>query len=118
MQTFEIKEEFLVDGKPTKLISGAIHYFRMTPAQWEDSLYNLKALGANTVETYIPWNLHEPVEGIYDFEGMKDIVAFVSLAQELGLMVILRPSVYICAEWEFGGLPAWLLKRARAIAFN
>ena len=110
MQTFEIKEEFLVDGKPTKLISGAIHYFRMTPAQWEDSLYNLKALGANTVETYIPWNLHEPVEGVYDFEGMKDIVAFVSLAQELGLMVILRPSVYICAEWEFGGLPAWLLK--------
>ena len=110
MQTFEIKEEFLVDGKPTKLISGAIHYFRMTPAQWEDSLYNLKALGANTIETYIPWNLHEPVEGVYDFEGMKDIVAFVSLAQELGLMVILRPSVYICAEWEFGGLPAWLLK--------
>ena len=55
MQTFEIKEEFLVDGKPTKLISGAIHYFRMTPAQWEDSLYNLKALGANTIETYIPW---------------------------------------------------------------
>jgi beta-galactosidase len=91
------------------LISGAIHYFRMTPAQWTDSLYNLKALGANTVETYIPWNLHEPREGVYDFEGMKDICAFVKQAQTLGLMVILRPSVYICAEWEFGGLPAWLL---------
>jgi beta-galactosidase len=99
----------LLDGKPIKLISGAIHYFRMTPAQWTDSLYNLKALGANTVETYIPWNLHEPREGVYDFEGMKDICAFVKQAQTLGLMVILRPSVYICAEWEFGGLPAWLL---------
>ncbi|WP_086314647.1 glycosyl hydrolase [Enterococcus sp. 7F3_DIV0205] len=110
MQTFEIKEDFLFDGKPIKLISGAIHYFRLTPGQWEDSLYNLKALGANTVETYIPWNIHEPVEGTYDFEGLKDIEAFVKLAQKMGLMVILRPSVYICAEWEFGGLPAWLLK--------
>ncbi|MBL1225047.1 glycoside hydrolase family 35 protein [Enterococcus sp. BWR-S5] len=110
MRTFEIKEEFLLDGKPVKLISGAIHYFRMTPAQWTDSLYNLKALGANTVETYIPWNIHEPIEGHYDFEGMNDITRFVALAEELGLMVILRPSVYICAEWEFGGLPAWLLK--------
>lgn len=110
MKTFEIKEDFLVDGQPIKLISGAIHYFRMTPAQWEDSLYNLKALGANTVETYIPWNIHEPIEGQFDFEGMKNITDFVSLAEKLGLMVILRPSVYICAEWEFGGLPAWLLK--------
>ncbi len=57
----------------------------------------------------IPWNLHEPREGVYDFQGMKDICAFVKQAQALGLMVILRPSVYICAEWEFGGLPAWLL---------
>ena len=56
-----------------KIISGAIHYFRMTPSQWEDSLYNLKALGANTVETYIPWNIHEPEEGVYDFEGMKTL---------------------------------------------
>ncbi|GGC97381.1 glycoside hydrolase family 35 protein [Enterococcus wangshanyuanii] len=110
MQTFEIKEDFLLDGKPIKLISGAIHYFRMTPEQWEDSLYNLKALGANTVETYIPWNLHEPTEGVYDFEGLKNIEVFVTLAQKIGLLVILRPSVYICAEWEFGGLPAWLLK--------
>lgn len=110
MQTFEIKEDFLLDGKPIKIISGAIHYFRMTQNQWEDSLYNLKALGANTVETYIPWNIHEPIEGTFDFNGMKDVVAFVKLAQEMGLYVILRPSAYICAEWEFGGLPAWLLK--------
>ncbi len=111
MQTFEIKEEFLLDGKPIKLISGAVHYFRIPRSQWKDSLYNLKALGANTVETYIPWNIHEPMENVYDFEGIKDVEAFILMAQELGLMVILRPAVYICAEWEFGGLPAWLLKK-------
>lgn len=109
MHVFEIKEDFLLDGKPVKLISGAIHYFRMTTDQWEDSLYNLKALGANTVETYIPWNIHEPFEGQFDFEGNKNIEKFVKLAQNLGLMVILRPSVYICAEWEFGALPSWIL---------
>lgn len=109
MKVFEIKEDFILAGQPLKIISGAIHYFRMTPRQWEDSLYNLKALGANTVETYIPWNIHEPEEGVFDFEGIKNIELFVKKAQELGLMVILRPSVYICAEWEFGGLPAWIL---------
>lgn len=110
MQQFQIKEDFLLNGKPIKIISGAIHYFRIPLSQWEDSLYNLKALGANTVETYIPWNIHEAEEGKFDFSEMKDVVSFVKLAQKLGLMVMLRPSVYICAEWEFGGLPAWLLK--------
>lgn len=109
MKTFEIKEEFILNGSPVKLISGAIHYFRMMPSQWEDSLYNLKALGANTVETYIPWNIHEPVEGQFDFEREKNIFKFIEKAEELGLLVILRPSAYICAEWEFGGMPAWLL---------
>ena len=69
----------------------------------------LKALGLNTVETYIPWNMHEQKKGEFCFEGILDICAFVKIAQELGLYVILRPSPYICAEWEFGGLPAWLL---------
>jgi len=110
METFEIKEDFLLNKKPFKIISGAIHYFRLPVSQWEDSLYNLKALGANTVETYIPWNLHEPKEGTFDFSGNKDLVSFVNMAKEIGLYVILRPCVYICAEWEFGGLPAWLLK--------
>lgn len=112
MTTFEIKEDFMLNGQPFKIISGAIHYFRLPTSQWEDSLYNLKALGANTVETYLPWNIHEPAEGVFDFAGMKDVETFVSLAQRLGLWVILRPSVYICAEWEFGGLPAWLLKES------
>lgn len=109
MKSFEIKEEFLIDGKSTKILSGAIHYFRIVPEHWEHSLYNLKALGFNTVETYIPWNLHETKEGQFDFEGIKDVVAFIKKAQEMDLMVIVRPTPYICAEWEFGGLPAWLL---------
>lgn len=110
MGTFEIKEKFLLDGKPVQILSGAVHYFRIVPEYWEDSLYNLKALGCNTVETYIPWNLHEPEEGIFHFEGIRDVEAFIRLAQRLGLYVIVRPSPYICAEWEFGGLPAWLLR--------
>lgn len=109
MKQFEIGDEFLINGKPVKLLSGAIHYFRIVPEHWEHSLYNLKALGFNTVETYIPWNLHEMEEGQFDFSGNKDVAAFVKKAQEVGLMVILRPGPYICAEWDFGGLPAWLL---------
>ena len=110
MSTFEIKEEFCLGGKPVKLLSGAVHYFRLMREYWEDCLYNLKAMGFNTVETYIPWNIHEPREGEFDFSGSKDVEAFVRLAGDMGLYVILRPSPFICAEWEFGGLPAWLLR--------
>ena len=110
MTRFEIKEEFLLDGQPFKILSGAIHYFRVHPTNWERSLHNLKALGFNTVETYVPWNGHEPKKGEFTFEGIYDIAKFIKIAQELGLWVIVRPSPYICAEWEFGGLPAWLLK--------
>lgn len=109
MKKFEIQEEFLLEGKPFKILSGAIHYFRILPDEWHHSLYNLKALGFNTVETYIPWNIHEPKEGQFDFSGRYDLKRFVKTAEELGLFVILRPTPYICAEWEFGGLPAWLL---------
>ena len=107
---FEITDNFYLDGKPFRIISGAIHYFRVVPGYWRDRLEKLKAMGANTVETYIPWNMHEPKKGEFHFEGMLDIRRFVETAQELGLYVILRPSPYICAEWEFGGLPGWLLK--------
>jgi beta-galactosidase len=109
MKKFEVQEEFLLDGEPFKILSGAIHYFRVLPEDWYHSLYNLKALGFNTVETYIPWNIHEPKEGQFNFSGRYDIKEFVKVAEDLGLYVILRPSPYICAEWEFGGLPAWLL---------
>lgn len=107
---FAIKEKFYFDGKAQPIISGSIHYFRVTPGKWWQSLYNLKAMGANTVETYIPWNLHEPQPGAFNFSHHADVEAFIEMAQELGLYIILRPSPYICAEWEYGGLPAWLLK--------
>lgn len=110
MYKFDIREDFYIDDEKVKLISGALHYFRVVPEYWLDRLEKLKALGCNTVETYIPWNFHEVKEGEFDFDGQKDIVKFTKIAQELGLYVILRPSPYICAEWEFGGLPAWLLK--------
>lgn len=106
---FEIKDQFYLNHKPIKIISGGIHYFRIVPEYWQDRLEKLKAMGCNTVETYVPWNLHEPKKGEYRFEGMLDIKRFIELAQSLGLWVIVRPSPYICAEWEFGGLPAWLL---------
>ncbi len=109
MGRFEIKDTFYLDGKPFQIISGAFHYFRTVPEYWRDRLEKLKALGCNTVETYIPWNLHEPEKGVFCFEGIRDVERFIRLAQELGLYVICRPSPYICAEWEFGGLPAWLL---------
>lgn len=110
MKGIEIKDKFYFDGEPFKLISGAIHYFRIVPQYWADRLEKLRAMGCNTVETYIPWNMHEPKKGEFNFEGMLDIKAFIELAKEIGLYVVLRPSPYICAEWELGGLPAWLLK--------
>lgn len=109
MKRFEIKDNFYMDGKPFKIISGGIHYFRIVPEYWRDRLEKLKAMGCNTVETYVPWNMHEPKKGKYSFEGMLDIEKFIQIARELDLWVIVRPSPYICAEWEFGGLPGWLL---------
>lgn len=103
------EKDFLVDGEPFQIISGGIHYFRVVPEYWEDRLQKLKACGFNTVETYIPWNLHEPRPGEFDFSGIADVVRFIRTAEVVGLYVIIRPSPFICAEWEFGGLPAWLL---------
>lgn len=107
---FEIKDNFYLDGKPFKIISGAFHYFRTMPEYWQDRLEKLVNMGCNTVETYIPWNFHEPERGKFLFDGMHDIERFIQLAQNLGLYIIIRPAPYICSEWEFGGLPAWLLK--------
>lgn len=105
-----VGEKITIDGEETLLVSGAMHYFRTLPEQWENRLDKIVDAGFNCVETYIPWNLHEPKENEYNFSGMLDIERFLKLAEEKGLYVILRPSPYICAEWEFGGLPAWLLK--------
>ena len=102
--------KFYMDGEEFHIYSGAMHYFRIPQEYWEDRLLKLRAAGLNTVETYVPWNFHEPKKGRFNFEGMLDIVKFVETAQNLGLYVIVRPGPYICAEWDFGGLPAWLLK--------
>lgn len=109
MSTFEIKDTFLLDGKPFQIISGSIHYFRVVPQYWQDRLEKLKNMGCNTVETYIPWNITEPRKGEFHFDGLCDFEKFLDLAQKLGLYAIVRPSPYICAEWELGGLPSWLL---------
>lgn len=108
---FEIKDDIYMNGEKFKIISGSIHYFRVVPEYWRDRLEKLKAMGCNAVETYVAWNVHEPKEGEFCFEGGLDLCRFIEIAQELGLYVILRPSPYICAEWEFGGLPAWLLTK-------
>lgn len=106
---FEIcGDQFCKDGKPVKLISGAVHYFRNLPETWPDIFEKLRAMGCNCVETYCAWNMHEPKPGTFDFTGRLDIVRFIKEAEKAGLMVIVRPGPYICAEWEFGGLPWWI----------
>lgn len=102
------------DGRPHRVVSGALHYFRIHPALWRDRLQRAAALGLNTVETYVPWNWHERQPGRARFDGWRDLTRFVELAGELGLDVIVRPGPYICAEWDFGGLPAWLLREGPA----
>ena len=108
MSDFQIKDKFYLDGKPFQIISGAIHYFRVIPEYWQDRLEKLKNMGCNTVETYIPWNFHEPKKGQFVWDGMHDVEKFIQIAQDLGLYLIIRPSPFICAEWEAGGLPSWL----------
>ncbi len=108
---FEIKNgQFVKDGKEITIISGAVHYFRNMPDTWEDIFDKMLALGCNCVETYCAWNMHEKQVGVYDFTGILDLSAFIKKAGQKGLMVIVRPGPYICAEWEFGGLPWWILK--------
>lgn len=107
--TFEIKgNQFYKDGEQVKIISGAVHYFRNMPDTWSDIFRKMKAMGLNCVETYCAWNMHEKKPGEFDFTGILDIASFIRKAGEEGLMVIVRPGPYICAEWEFGGLPWWI----------
>jgi beta-galactosidase len=103
-------EEFLLDGKPFQIISGEMHYARIPRAYWRDRLRMAKAMGLNSITTYVFWNWHEREPGVYDFSGNRDVAEFVREAQAEGLYVILRPGPYSCAEWDFGGFPAWLLK--------
>ncbi|NXA68158.1 BGAL galactosidase, partial [Mohoua ochrocephala] len=100
---------FRKDGAPFRYISGSIHYARVPRPAWRDRLLKMYLSGLSAVQVYIPWNYHETLPGVYDFTGNRDVEAFLDLTAELGLLVILRPGPYICAEWEMGGLPAWLL---------
>ncbi|MBR5529817.1 MAG: beta-galactosidase [Oscillospiraceae bacterium] len=101
---------FYIDGEPVCFHCGAIHYFRSLPEKWPELLRKLKQCGMNAVETYCAWNLHESKPGEFCFEGRADVEKFIEIAEKEGLYVIVRPGPYICGEWEFGGLPGWLLK--------
>ncbi|XP_014673936.1 PREDICTED: beta-galactosidase-1-like protein 2 [Priapulus caudatus] len=101
---------FTLNKKDIFLVSGALHYYRVPRAYWRDRLSKLKSAGLNAVETYVAWNLHEARRGEYDFSGELDLLHFFDVAKEVGLFVIVRPGPYICTEWDFGGLPAWLLR--------
>ncbi len=103
-------DHFELDGKPFQIISGAIHSARVPRAYWRDRLRKARAMGLNTVETYVFWNVYETAPGTFDFSDQNDIAEFIREAQQEGLYVILRPGPYACAEWDFGGYPAWLLR--------
>jgi beta-galactosidase len=109
-QSFTIQGgQFLLDGKPLQILSGEMHYARIPRAYWRDRMEMAKAMGLNTIATYVFWNVHEPQPGVWDFSGNADLPEFLREAQQEHLHVILRAGPYSCAEWEFGGFPAWLL---------
>ncbi|BDZ42180.1 beta-galactosidase [Paraoerskovia sediminicola] len=110
MSTFAIGEtDFLLDDKPFQVISGALHYFRVHPDLWEDRIHKARLMGLNTIETYVAWNFHAPSPGAFDTTGRRDLGRFLDLVAAEGMQAIVRPGPYICAEWDDGGLPAWLL---------
>ena len=102
---------FLLDGKPFVVKAAEVHYPRIPQAYWDHRIKMCKALGMNTLCLYVFWNIHEQAEGQFDFTGNNDVAAFCRLAQKNGMYVIVRPGPYVCAEWEMGGLPWWLLKK-------
>ncbi|TFG58652.1 MAG: beta-galactosidase [Candidatus Aminicenantes bacterium] len=104
------EEDFLLNGKPYRIMAGEVHFQRIPREYWADRLLKIKAAGLNTVGTYIFWNALEPEPGQWDFTGRNDLAAFIRTAERLGLWVIVRPGPYACAEWDFGGLPIWLLR--------
>lgn len=105
------KKDFLLDGKPYQIISGEMHPARIPKEYWRHRIQMAKAMGCNTIAAYVFWNYHEQEEGKFDFASEnRDIAAFVKLVQQEGMWVLLRPGPYVCAEWEFGGLPPYLLR--------
>lgn len=109
--SFRIGEnDFLLDDEPFRVLSGALHYFRVHPDQWVDRIRAARLMGLNTIETYVPWNEHEPEPGVFLSDGALDLARFLDLVAAEGLRAIVRPGPYICAEWDGGGLPAWLFR--------
>ena len=105
------KNDFLLDGKPFQIISGEMHPARIPREYWRDRIRMTKAMGCNTIAAYVFWNYHEATPGVFDFKtGNHDIAEFIRICKEEGMWVLLRPGPYVCAEWDFGGLPSWLLK--------
>ncbi|KAJ3588658.1 hypothetical protein NHX12_009512 [Muraenolepis orangiensis] len=104
--------QFTLGGEPFRILGGSVHYFRVPRAYWRDRLMKTKACGINTITTYVPWSLHQPERGVFNFHTQLDLESYISLAAELGLWVILRPGPYISAELDLGGLPSWLLQDA------
>lgn len=108
---FEIGEtDFLLDGEPYRIISGALHYFRVHPEQWRDRIRKARLMGLNTIETYVAWNEHSPEPGIFDTSERLDLARFLQEIHAEGMHAIVRPGPYICAEFDGGGLPAWLFR--------
>lgn len=105
-------QSFSIDGRRTWLVSGAIHYTRIPRELWRDRIRAAKQAGLNCIETYVFWNAHEPQPGAFDFTGDLDLRAFIEMIGEEGMFAIIRPGPYICAEWDFGGYPAWLHRQA------
>jgi beta-galactosidase len=111
MSDFAIGEsDFLLDGEPFRILSGALHYFRVHPDLWADRIAKARLMGLNTIETYVPWNAHSPRRGEFDTTGMLDLGRFLEQVAAAGMYAIVRPGPYICAEWDNGGLPAWLFQ--------
>ncbi|KAM3868830.1 beta-galactosidase-1-like protein 2 [Diretmus argenteus] len=102
--------QFTLEGEPFQILGGSVHYFRVPRAYWRDRLMKMKACGINTLTTYVPWNLHQPERGVFHFHTQLDLEAYINLAAELGLWVILRPGPYVSSELDLGGLPSWLLR--------
>jgi beta-galactosidase len=111
MPEFVIGEDaFLLDGRPYQILSGALHYFRVHPDLWADRVDKARRMGLNTIETYVPWNAHAPERGRFDLSGGLDLDRFLRVIADAGMHAIVRPGPYICAEWDNGGLPAWLFR--------
>ncbi|HWG25110.1 beta-galactosidase family protein [Actinospica sp.] len=105
------EEDFLLDGEPTRILSGALHYFRVHPDLWADRIVKAREMGLNTIETYVAWNAHSKRPGRFDTDGGLDLGRFLDTVAEHGMRAIVRPGPYICAEWDNGGLPAWLFQQ-------